>query len=209
MTQTPNWLNSLKNKKVAIVVAHPDDEVLWAGGLLVWWQKHCNNPITVVLCSIPETEPERAIKFQFACRFLSAKFHIHPYTEVRGGHLINLDQIDLSPYDAIFTHNHVGEYDHIHHKDVHNYVMSSYEGPVFCFAYGLPLSNNIPMDKMKKLEAIMYYDHVSALMGIPKYEELLERWGDQFDLWSEGYVQYDLAGFQKSVKEALEDAKRN
>lgn len=207
MIKTPHWLKNLKDRKVAIVVAHPDDETLWAGGLLAWWQKHGKQPITVYLCSIPETEPRRVMKFVFACRLFGAKFRVHPYTEIRGGHLTKLDDIDLSKYDAIFTHNHLGEYDHIHHKDVHQHVMKTFEGPVFCFAYGLPVCNKIPMDKQKKLEGILHYDNKSALLNIPKYEELLDRWGDQFDLWTEGYVQYDLKGFKDIVKEALNDIK--
>ena len=65
----------LPNMKRAIVVAHPDDEVLWAGGLPLRFP----GDWTVVCCSTPAKDPVRAEHFFDACDVLGVKGKIFPF----------------------------------------------------------------------------------------------------------------------------------
>lgn len=191
------WLKQYAKKRIAVVVAHPDDEVLWFGGLLDWardnaeYQYLCgvDEPVDVICCSIPETEPERAIKFQEACRYLECRYKLLPFIEVRGGHLVGLEHLSLVGYDVVFTHNAAGEYGHVHHIDVHEAVMRKFDGPVFVSGYGIDGGTPITFNWEEKLAAITYYNHMSKVTGGPKYKELLARWGSKFDLQAETYKQ--------------------
>jgi LmbE family N-acetylglucosaminyl deacetylase len=107
----------------AIVVAHSDDEVLWAGGLPLRYP----GDWTVVCCSTPVKEPERVAQFAAACAALGAKSKIYADEDVsKKTPLKLLDQVDLENFDHIVTHNQWGEYGHPHHKQVHRHVLSKY-----------------------------------------------------------------------------------
>src|SRR6185369_9909067 len=93
--------------KRVLVVAHPDDESLFFGGLLAsepgdW---------TVISCSIPRTDPIRAWKFFDACEVLGAKPRLLPFSETE----FNISALELSSFDQIVTHNSAGEYGHPQH----------------------------------------------------------------------------------------------
>ena len=116
-------------KSVLIIVAHPDDEILWAGGTIL------NNPswdcFIISLCR--KNDEDRAPKFYRVLNTLKAK-----------GIMGNLDDgpeqtplnnsdiqqiiIDLLPkndFDLIITHNLMGEYTHhLRHEEVSKAVIS-------------------------------------------------------------------------------------
>lgn len=109
--------------RVAVIVAHPDDETLWAGGLLLSHPEW--SPFIVTLCR--GKDPDRAPRFRKALERLGAK-----------GAMGDLDdgpeQVPLSPkvvqdaimallprrdYDLLLTHAPVGEYTwHRRHEEV-------------------------------------------------------------------------------------------
>jgi len=179
-----------------LVVAHPDDEVLWFGGLLVaepgdW---------TIICCSIPRADPIRAWKFFDACEVLGAKPRLLPFIESEAGaqlpYLANC--LDLSGYDLIATHGPAAEYGHVHHRQIHDLVVSRHSDKrlVLC-GFGsddsmcarLSLSN-AQLDV--KLLALKKYDHILPYAGrpIPKWEALIERYfgSDTEGLRSEKYI---------------------
>jgi hypothetical protein len=104
------------------VVAHPDDEVLWAGGLPLRFPGNW----TVVCCSTPDKDPLRAEHFFDACDVLGAQGKIYPEKDIKKTPLKALDQVNLEEFDHIFTHNRWGEQGHPHHQQVHQYVVSKY-----------------------------------------------------------------------------------
>lgn len=176
----------LENGSIAVVVAHPDDEVLWAGGLLARIKG-----VDVIVCSIPFKDPERIICF---CRALKHLGH-HPiilpfYEQSASTPLTSLKFLKLNEYQTIFTHNAYGEYGHLHHQQVHTYVKENFQGTKYYFGYGfgdrvLALSQK---ESMEKLNAIKYYDNKpNNFKGLETWQVLLQTLKVDFDF--EWYIQ--------------------
>lgn len=179
--------------KNVIVVAHPDDESLWASSLLLYYPGNW----TIICCSRPQAPGEelRCSKFFHACVFLGA------------GHGVILDHADnginkplenlyinLQEYDHIFTHNNVGEYGHPHHKQVHEYIKSKYpdkKQTYFGYTRDGYIGTEIelsPSNTMTKLKALRAYDY--PYKGKPYYETLLN-WTKKlpyFKLYKESFI---------------------
>jgi LmbE family N-acetylglucosaminyl deacetylase len=175
----------------ALVVAHPDDEVMWFGGLLIAepgdWHIFC--------ASTPRVDPERSVKFIAACKMLGAvSAHISPLTESPAdGPLDRLAERipDLSAFDQIVTHNSRGEYGHKHHVSVHGFIAERWPERIITGGYGMPEKpKRVAMTEDQyacKVEALKAYDHVSPTDGCPKWRALLARYGGAFDLRVETY----------------------
>ena len=101
-------------KNVAVIVAHPDDETLWAGGIILMNPEI--NWTILTLCRL--SDPDRSPKFRNAMRALSAKGIMGDLDD--GPEQMPLDPqelrtaiIELLPcgnFDLIITHNPSGEY---------------------------------------------------------------------------------------------------
>lgn len=174
-----------------LVVAHPDDEALWFGGLLAaepgdW---------TVVCCSIPQSDPERAWKFFDSCRILGAVPRLVPYAE-RGRelppqHLVLLDDI-LGGFDRIVTHSSAGEYGHSAHVALNRTIVGRWPGQSIAGCYGKAQGPRrlalTPQQLAIKMAALRAYDHCApADGGKPKWQALIDRYGGEFDLGVESY----------------------
>lgn len=110
-------------RRVAVVVAHPDDETLWAGGLLL--SHPAWTPFIVTLCR--GSDPDRAPKFLRALGYLNAHGRMGdlddgpdqiplPAGKVREAILSLLPDRN---YDLLLTHAPRGEYTrHRRHEEV-------------------------------------------------------------------------------------------
>ena len=112
-------------KKALMIVAHPDDEIIWAGGLIL------QNPdwdwTIFSLCRA--SDKDRAPKFRKVCKYLKSKSIISDLDDESGEPLpgravknLILSNLKEKNYDYIFTHGSNGEYGHIRHLDVHRAV---------------------------------------------------------------------------------------
>lgn len=172
----------------ALIVAHPDDEALWFGGLLAaepgdW---------TIICCSIPRTDPERAWKFFDACEVLKAKPRLLPFVEAGpSADMQNLGLLDLSVFGQIVTHSAVGEYGHKHHVQLNRWLTERWSHRLLVGCYGkAPGQKRVVLNEHQlgiKMAAIRCYDHTSPSDGKPKWRALLNRYGGEFDLGVETY----------------------
>jgi len=122
----------------ALVCAHPDDECLWAGGLLARFR---HLPWTVLCCSTPRIDPIRAQRFLKACEMLGAQWALNATIEGEPGQPIpGLDEmlrgaLDSYAPDCVVTHGVFGEYGHNQHVQVHHAVLDAFPGRVLGFGW--------------------------------------------------------------------------
>jgi len=115
-------------KTVAIIVAHPDDETLWAGGTILshpswkWF----------IVCLCRGNDKERAIRFCNALKILRSEGIMgclddgpeqRPLDEKEVERTI-LDLLPPQHFDLIISHNPTGEYSrHLRHEEVSKAVI--------------------------------------------------------------------------------------
>lgn len=174
-------IRSPKSRRV-VVVAHPDDEVLWAGGLIL------SNPgdWLVICCSIPIRDPVRAWLFYEACRRLGAVGQVMPFPETNAlkreplPHLMHLP--DLSGFDVIVTHGARGEYGNVHHIQLHSAITTRYPGiPLVFFDFNSG-STDAPIS-LELSEALAQ----QKLHALKAYDNAFVRGGRQFITWQDVY----------------------
>ncbi|WEK20693.1 MAG: PIG-L family deacetylase [Candidatus Pedobacter colombiensis] len=179
-----------KTKKVAVIVAHPDDEVLWAGGTLLAhpdWQ-------CFIACLSRKSDPDRAPKFQKSLAAFHSKGAMGDLDD--GPAQIPQDKqeitrvlLELLPninYDLIITHNPSGEYTrHLRHEEVgitvlklwHEGKLSSKETWTFAYEDG----NRMYFPQALKTTGL-YFDLPEDLWNI-KYQLITEVYGFEQDSW--------------------------
>ena len=133
-------------KIVAVIVAHPDDETLWAGGLLI---DHPSWDVFVA-CLCRKEDPDRSGKFSKAMNFLGTKWKMGdmddgPDQRPLPARLVQQTTLLLLPhkqFDLIITHSPDGEYTrHRRHEEVSNAVIELWHsgkirtGELWTFAY--------------------------------------------------------------------------
>lgn len=171
-------------RNVALIVAHPDDETMWAGGLLARY----GHKIHVLCCSTPSRDKVRADKFFDACAIYGAQGTVRAVLDEGHGKPLDLTHIELVQFDAVVTHNADGEYGHPHHKEVHRFCIkeaAKRKLPVFTFgshgtARGAIKIKLTAREEELRLRALQCYDHILPYCGrpLPKWQALLERYGN-------------------------------
>lgn len=182
-------------RRAALVVAHPDDETLWCGGLL----QRLPLDWTVIACSIPRRDPERAWKFFDACRDLGAAGRLLPFEETPAvENLRGLPLLALAGYDLVATHGAAGEYGHPHHRQVHHAVKATVPARLLTIGWrpdgaGCLRIDLTPAEAARKLAALRRYDHMAPSDGgKPKWQALVDRYVGRGGL-DLGIETYDLA----------------
>jgi LmbE family N-acetylglucosaminyl deacetylase len=111
------------------IVAHPDDEILWAGGLMLL---HPQTRWTVMTLT-RKSDPDRAPKFNHVMEFLGAKGIMgdlddgpeqKPLADKEIRKTIQ-EMLPMDKFDLILTHSRWGEYTrHIRHEEVSKAVLA-------------------------------------------------------------------------------------
>jgi len=133
-------------KKCAVVVAHPDDETLWAGGTMLM---HPESQWTVItLCR--KSDPDRAPKFFRALERLSAAGAMGDLDDgpdqsplaARDVQKAIIDLLPPGPFDLVMTHGPRGEYTrHLRHEETGKAILAIWKagrlkaGQIWQFAY--------------------------------------------------------------------------
>jgi LmbE family N-acetylglucosaminyl deacetylase len=119
-------------KKIAVIVAHPDDETLWAGGMILM-HPHCN---WTIICLSRGNDPDRAPKFFEALTLYGATGAMGNLDDGPEQNPLPQKEIEaaiqglLPPlqYDLIVTHNPAGEYTrHRRHEETGRAVFYLWE----------------------------------------------------------------------------------
>lgn len=181
-----------KLKSIAVIVAHPDDETLWAGGtilchpLLQWF----------IVCLSRGSDENRAPRFYDALKVLKSvgimgDLDDGPEQKPLNENVVESAILDLLPhkhFDLIITHNPNGEYTrHIRHEEIGNAVIKLWH------------KGKISTDE---LWTFAYEDGNKEYLPIPIenatiYRSLTKRiWQKKFNLITKTY------GFQKGSFEA-------
>jgi LmbE family N-acetylglucosaminyl deacetylase len=110
------------SKTVAVIVAHPDDETLWAGGAILshprwnWF----------VVCLTRGHDPDRSMKFHrvlniFKAEGIMGDMDDRPDQKPMDGQEVERTILELLPlkhYDLVISHNPTGEYTrHLRHEE--------------------------------------------------------------------------------------------
>lgn len=176
--------------RAAVIVAHPDDETLWAGGVILM---HPNVRWTVAtLCR--QSDPDRAPKFFRVCEHYGVQ-----------GLMADLDdgpeQVPLAPqsvqntimqmlpsdrYDYVFTHGPWGEYTrHLRHEEVSRAVMALHRTQrlhaqqVLQFAYDDDEAKRLPRPDERADIVVIPSDEIWQ----KKYRIITEIYGFAPDSW--------------------------
>lgn len=120
------------SKSIALIVAHPDDETLWAGGTIL------SHPAWkwFILSLCRSSDPDRAPKFFQVLQILNAKGIMGDLDD--GPDQIPMDKIEMQQtilkllpilhFDLIITHNPHGEYTrHIRHEETGKAVIDLWQ----------------------------------------------------------------------------------
>ena len=177
-------------KLVALIVAHPDDETLWAGGTLL---SHPSwNCFIVCLCRGNDTD--RAPKFIKALKMLNAKGTMGEIDD--GPEQIPLDEkmledtiLKLLPsqhFDLIITHGTNGEYTrHLRHEETSRSVTNLWRtgnitsDELWTFAYEDGNKNYYP----KPVENTDIFNLLLKSIWLKKYRIMTEIYGFSPDSW--------------------------
>jgi len=137
---------SAEVKRVAVIVAHPDDEVLWCGGLLL--SRPHWSPFVACLCR--GGDPDRAPRFRRVLDRLGARGAMADLDDGPDQAPVPADKVQalvlsLLPareYDLVLTHSPQGEYTrHRRHEEVAEAVWALWRngtlktGALWGFAY--------------------------------------------------------------------------
>jgi LmbE family N-acetylglucosaminyl deacetylase len=182
-----------KNKKpktAAIIVAHPDDETLWAGGTILrhpTWQ-------WFIVCLSRASDTDRAPRFNSALKTFKSEGAMGDLDD--GPEQMSLDEkdvenaiLELLPhkhFDFIISHNPTGEYTkHLRHEEISKAVIELFHaGKIFAnelwtFAYEDGKKQYYPRPE----ESASMYQTLTKRIWRRKYRIITETYGFGKNSW--------------------------
>jgi LmbE family N-acetylglucosaminyl deacetylase len=129
MTDSKNSILIRENSECAVIVAHPDDETLWAGGLMLMYPGAKWTVVTI--CR--KSDPDRAPKFfkaleKFGASGFMGDLDDGPEQRPLNGSEVQKTITELLPsssFDLIITHSTAGEYTrHLRHEETAKMVLA-------------------------------------------------------------------------------------
>jgi len=144
---------NLKGKKVLVVVAHCDDETIWANAILTS-NEPLNKDLLVVFNGDSRNQALKKVALLSNTRLTHLKLTENQNQPTQLA-IIDQNQVKIiksvlkrkfrkENFDYVFTHNEFGEYGHGHHRQVHQLVCETLREtksscqPIF-FGYACPM----------------------------------------------------------------------
>ncbi len=183
-------MNDPIKKSIAIIVAHPDDETLWAGGTIL------NNPLwkCFIVCLCRKNDTDRALRFRNALTILHAEGVMgdlddgpdqNPLEETVVEQMI-LSLLPSIHFDLIITHHPKGEYTrHLRHEETSKAVITLWNNAkidsskLWTFAYEDGNKEYYP----RAIPDAGYYSILSNEIWQKKYSIITETYGFSEDSW--------------------------
>jgi LmbE family N-acetylglucosaminyl deacetylase len=169
---------------VAVIVAHPDDETLWAGGTILShpsWR-------CFIVCLCRGSDKERAPRFYNALKVLKSEGTIgnlddgpdQKPLEEKDVERVIMELLHLKHFDLIITHNPTGEYTrHLRHEETSKAVINLWHaGKIFTnelwtFAYEDGNRAYYP----KPVQNATRYHTLTKRIWLKKYSIITETYG--------------------------------
>lgn len=177
-------------KSVAIIVAHPDDETLWAGGTILElpsWKWY-------IVCLCRGSDTDRAPKFHNVLKVLNAKGAMgdlddgpdqKPLTEKEIEQTI-LNLLPPTYFDLIISHSPHGEYTrHLRHEEISKAVITLWNngkiaaGELWAFAYEDGHKEYLP----KPVKTASLYHLLPEKILEKKYNIITKKYGYDKKSW--------------------------
>ena len=183
-------MSRLITKTVALIVAHPDDETLWAGGTIL---SHPTWKFFVV-CLCRASDTDRAPKFYKALKIFNSEGIMgdlddgpdqRPLEEKKVESNI-LKLLPMKHYDLIISHNISGEYTrHIRHEEISKSVIQLWNAgkieanELWTFAYEDGNKKYFP----RPIENDTMYEKLTKRIWLRKYSIITETYGYNKNSW--------------------------
>lgn len=183
-------MDSKMLKSVAIIVAHPDDETLWAGGTILSqpaWK-------CFIACLCRKSDAVRATRFHATLKMLKASgimgdLDDGPNQNPQPEKLVEQTILDLLPaqhFDLVITHNPTGEYTrHLRHEETSRAVINLWKAgkivadELWIFAYEDGERTKYP----EPVQDADIYNVLSDEVFAKKYSLMLETYGFDDNSW--------------------------
>lgn len=177
-------------KSIAVIVAHPDDETLWAGGTIL--SHPSNNWFIVSLCRA--SDKDRSTRFYNTLKLLNSEGIMGDLDD--GPDQIPLNKkeleekiLELLPskhFDLIITHGLKGEYtQHLRHEEVSKAVTKLWQqgkvkaNELWTFAFEDGKKAYLP----RAIEMATVFGNLPKQIWLKKYNIITETYGFDKDSW--------------------------
>ncbi|MDP4184423.1 MAG: PIG-L family deacetylase [Bacteroidota bacterium] len=171
-------------KEVAIIVAHPDDETLWAGGIIL-----CNPSWDCFIVSLCRgKDQDRSVKFHNALKKLNSQgimgdLDDEPEQKPLEENKIQNQIRELLPekhFDLIITHSPSGEYTrHLRHEETGKAIITLWHAgeihtnKLLAFAY----EDGGKQYRPRAIETASIYQFLPPMIWRKKYQIITETYG--------------------------------
>lgn len=185
-------MNQLTIKTVALIIAHPDDETLWAGGTIL---SHPSWKCFIV-CLCRSSDKDRAPKFYKTLEILKSEGIMgdlddgpqqNPLKETEVEKSI-LNLLPQKHYDLIITHNPSGEYTkHLRHEEISKAVITLWNeekidaSELWTFAYEDGNKAYYP----RAIEKASFFHVLTDPIWLRKYSLITDVYGYPKNGWEE------------------------
>ena len=183
-------MDQQQSKKVVIIIAHPDDETLWAGGTIL------NHPSwqCFIVCLCRKSDKDRAPKFHNALRALGAKGVMGDLNDGPEQTPLKENEVEqailkLIPdmyFNLIITHSPKGEYTrHLRHEEISKAVITMWANgtittdELWTFAYEDGDKAYYP----RPVKNANSYDELSKNIWDTKYNIITDTYGFEDNSW--------------------------